>query len=51
LLSSLLYGVEPADPLALAGAVLALLIAGGLSALVPAWRASLTDPATVLRQV
>ena len=50
LLSSMLYGVEPTDPLALAGAVAALLMAGALAALVPAWRASLTDPATVLRQ-
>jgi putative ABC transport system permease protein len=49
LLSSMLYGVEPTDPLALAGAVLALLMTGALAAFIPAWRASLTNPATALR--
>jgi putative ABC transport system permease protein len=50
MLSSLLYGVEPTDPLTMVGALVALLAAGALAALVPAWRASRTDPATVLRQ-
>ena len=50
LLSSLLYGVEATDASALAGAVLALLIAGALAAFVPARRASRTNPAFVLRQ-
>lgn len=50
LLSSLLYGVEAADPAALTSAVLALLAIGGLAALVPARRASRTDPVLVLRQ-
>ena len=50
LLSSLLYGVGAADPKALAGAVLALLLVGALAAFVPARRASRTDPASVLRQ-
>ncbi len=50
LLSSLLYGVEATDPWALSGAVLALLLTGAIAAFIPAWRASLTDPATVLRQ-
>jgi putative ABC transport system permease protein len=50
LLSSLLYGVGATDPVALAGAVLALMIVGAVAAFVPARRASLTDPATVLRQ-
>ena len=49
-LSSLLYGVEATDPLALAGAVATLLFVGMLAALVPARRASRTDPAVVLRQ-
>lgn len=49
LLSSLLYGVGATDPKALAGAVAALLLVGGLAALSPALRASRTDPATVLR--
>jgi putative ABC transport system permease protein len=50
MLSSLLYGVEPTDPLAMIGALGTLLAAGAIAALVPAWRASMTDPATVLRQ-
>jgi ABC-type antimicrobial peptide transport system permease subunit len=49
-LSSLLYGVEATDPIALAAAVLVLLVVGMLAAFVPARRASLTDPALVLRQ-
>jgi putative ABC transport system permease protein len=49
-LGSLLYDVEAMDPLALAGAVAALMVVGTLAALLPARRASLTDPAVVLRQ-
>ncbi|HJR58148.1 MAG TPA: FtsX-like permease family protein, partial [Vicinamibacterales bacterium] len=50
MLSSMLYGVEATDPLALAAAVLVLLTVGMLAAFVPARRASLTNPAAVLRQ-
>jgi predicted permease len=50
LIASLLYGVQPTDPLAMAGAVAVLLAVGILAAFVPARRASLTDPAIVLRQ-
>lgn len=50
LLSSLLYGVRPADPAALAGGVSALLVAGTVAALIPARRASRTDPVAALRQ-
>jgi putative ABC transport system permease protein len=50
LLASLLYGVQPTDPYAMAGAVAVLLAVGMLAAFVPARRASLTDPAVVLRQ-
>jgi len=50
LLASLLYGVQPTDPLAMAVAVAVLLGVGMLAAFVPARRASLTDPAVVLRQ-
>ncbi len=50
LLASLLYGVGRADPAALAGAVIALVLVGMVAALVPARRASRTDPAVVLRQ-
>ena len=49
-LGSLLYGVEPTDPLALGGAVAILLAVGALAAFAPARRASRTDPAVVLRQ-
>jgi hypothetical protein len=50
LLSSFLYGVGRTDPLALCAATGALLLIGALAALVPALRASRTDPATVLRE-
>lgn len=49
-LATLLYGVKPTDPLALLTAVAVLLAVGMLAAFVPARRASLTDPAVVLRQ-
>jgi ABC-type antimicrobial peptide transport system permease subunit len=49
-LSSLLYGVGRADPVALSGAVAALITMGALAAFIPARRASRTDPAAVLRQ-
>ncbi|HYR90638.1 MAG TPA: ABC transporter permease [Terriglobia bacterium] len=48
-LSSLLYGVEPTDPLTLAASVLLLFGVGMLAALVPAWRASRIDPMVALR--
>ena len=49
-LSTLLYGVTATDPISLASAVVVLLIVGMLAAFVPARRASLTDPAAILRQ-
>ena len=49
-LTSLLYGIEASDPLAIGGAVVVLLIVGMAAAFLPARRASLTDPATVLRE-
>ena len=50
ILAALLHGVQPTDPLSLMGAVAVLLLVGVLAAAVPARRASLTDPATVLKQ-
>jgi predicted permease len=50
LFASLLYDVEATDPLALSAAVALLVLIGMLAALVPARRASRTDPAVVLRQ-
>jgi ABC-type antimicrobial peptide transport system permease subunit len=49
-LASLLYEVQPTDPLAMAGAVAVLLAVGVVAAFVPARRASRMDPAVVLRQ-
>ena len=48
-LATLLYGVEATDPYAMGAAVVVLLLVGMLAAFVPARRASLTDPAIVLR--
>ena len=49
LLSSVLYGVSPFDPVTL-GAVLALFLGvAALASFVPAARASRTDPIVVLR--
>jgi ABC-type antimicrobial peptide transport system permease subunit len=49
LLAGFLYGVEPTDPVSLAAAAGVLLAAGLVAALLPAWRASATDPAVALR--
>ncbi len=48
-LSSLLFGVEPGDPQALAGAALTLVATAALACWIPALRASRVDPATALR--
>jgi putative ABC transport system permease protein len=48
--SPLLFGLEPRDPLTLAGAIVVLSIIGALAAWLPARRASRIDPAWVLRQ-
>jgi putative ABC transport system permease protein len=49
LLRSLLYGVEPLDPVVFAAATLVLLAAATAAALTPAWRAARLDPAASLR--
>jgi predicted permease len=49
-LSSLLFGVTSADPVAIAGASAILLSIGITAALIPAVRAGRTDPALVLRK-
>ncbi len=49
LLSSLLYGVQPGDPVSLAGATMLLLAIGIAAAYVPARRAARIDPARALR--
>jgi predicted permease len=50
LLASFLYGVAATDPAAFALATLTLLAIGIFAAFLPAWRASRTDPAAVLRE-
>lgn len=50
LLGTLLYGVKATDPVSLISAVAVLLFVGVLAAFVPARRASVTDPAAILRQ-
>lgn len=49
LLRSLLFGVEPVDPLTFAAAALVVWVVGLTAAAVPAWRAMRIDPARILR--
>jgi putative ABC transport system permease protein len=46
---TLLYGLEPRDPVTLAGAAIVLGTVGALAGWLPAYRASRIDPAEVLR--
>ncbi len=48
-LNSLLYNVEPTDPLTFLGMATVLLAVSGLAGLLPGLRASRTDPVVVLR--
>jgi putative ABC transport system permease protein len=48
-LESMLFGLKPADPAVIAGAILLLAIAGLLAAYFPARRATRVDPMTALR--
>jgi len=47
--ATLLYGVEPRDPVTLFGAAVILAAVAALAGWIPAWRASHIDPADVLR--
>jgi predicted permease len=49
LVASILYGIEPRDPATLAWAAVILATVGASAGWLPAWRASRTDPAAVLR--
>jgi ABC-type antimicrobial peptide transport system permease subunit len=50
LLRSQLHGIQPADPVALSGALVVLLVCALVAALIPALRASRVAPLTALRQ-
>ena len=49
LVSSMLYGLSPHDPLTLGSAAVLLLLVSVASGLLPAWRASHVDPTEALR--
>jgi putative ABC transport system permease protein len=49
LISSLLFGVRAADPLAFGIAAIALVFTALAACYLPAWRATLVDPMVVLR--
>jgi ABC-type antimicrobial peptide transport system permease subunit len=49
LIESLLFGVKPSDPWALAAALAILLTAALAAGYLPAWKASKTDPMAALR--
>jgi putative ABC transport system permease protein len=49
LLGNLLYNVSPRDPLAFGWALVVMTVAALAACFVPAWRATRTDPARVLR--
>ena len=48
LIASLLYGVEPVDPMTYAGVAFGLILVAALASYVPARRASGVDPAESL---
>jgi ABC-type antimicrobial peptide transport system permease subunit len=49
LVTRLLYGVDPADPLTFVMIPFVLLVIAALATFVPAWRASRVDPVEALR--
>ena len=50
LISNMLFGVSPGDPLTFGGVVVLVVVVAILAALLPAWRASRVAPMTVLRE-
>jgi predicted permease len=49
LIESMLYGIKPLDPVIFAAVAATLLLVAALACLVPAWRASRTNPMQALR--
>jgi predicted permease len=49
LIASLLFGVQPTDPITIAGVVATITLVAALACWLPAWRASRLDPNIVLR--
>ena len=49
LVASLLFGVQPTDPMTIAAVVGTIAVVAAAASLVPAWRASRVDPIVVLR--
>jgi ABC-type antimicrobial peptide transport system permease subunit len=48
-LSSILYGVAPRDPIVLGGVIALLTLIAAAACLVPAWRATRIDPLIAIR--
>ena len=49
LIASLLFGVQPSDPVTMTGVVLTISLVAAVASFLPAWRASRVDPPVVLR--
>jgi ABC-type antimicrobial peptide transport system permease subunit len=49
LIASLLFGVAPSNPIAIASAVVVLILLAVVASLAPAWRAGKSDPVSALR--
>ena len=50
LIASLLFGVQPTDPITMVGVVATITLVAAVACWLPAWRASRVDPNVVLRQ-
>jgi predicted permease len=50
LIASLLFGVQPTDPMTMVGVVATITLVAAIACWLPAWRASRMDPNIVLRQ-
>jgi len=49
LLATMLFGVQPLDPMTFGSVLIVVVLTAALSAAAPAWRAARIDPATALR--